>query len=234
MFGNIFDGFDGVQRVGADLRSHPVDFGSLAFAFGGRVADNRGAFAVAEQSLAFSLQRTVGMMHLCLRHFDKFARRDGRQAHCIVVVRVHVQQRISPLSSLPLLLLGRRRGRRRAQFVLFGRTFRPFHQQKHWQLVEEDRAHPSRHEMRRRASKVDVDDDDSHQNGYDVHDESEKKVFGHERNGRRGGWENFGYKQKKHDQGEQDRDGERDLLARLRRQVEHHHAQERHQHGRDY
>lgn len=100
------------------------------------------------------------------------------------------------------------------------------HEQGSRQVVEKDRTNPAWHSVSSWRFEVPVDDDDSDQNGDDVHDECEQEVLGNQWNRDRRRRKNLGNEQQEDDQGEKDGNTHRHLLPGVSRQVEHRNGQE--------
>ena len=107
------------------------------------------------------------------------------------------------------------------------------HDEQPWQEVDENSPDPGRHQVSLRRSEVDVENHHGDADTEGVEDHGEEDKLAEEGHHQGGGRDDLGQQEEEHSEREQDGDGERDLLARVRGQVEDEHGQERDAHARD-
>lgn len=76
------------------------------------------------------------------------------------------------------------------------------------------------------SPEVDVEDAHGDADGERDQDHGEEEIFSQQRHGQRRWRDDFSQQQEEHSERQQDRDAERDFLARVGRQIEDQHGQE--------
>lgn len=62
-----------------------------------------------------------------------------------------------------------------------------------------------------RTPEIPIDDNDSDENGYRVHNKCEQEIFSNQRQHKRRWWKNLWHKQQEHNQWQQNTNAQRDL-----------------------
>lgn len=151
--------------------------------------------------------------------------------HVSVAIALHeriVPASLSPLSIASLALLA---NVRQLSVPILRRG--PLHEQQARQYVDEDPAHPRRHDMRGGRAEVNIEHHHGDADRQCHQDHGEEQILAEQRNHQTGGRNDLGQQQEEHGERDHDRDGKTDLLARLRGQVEDEHGEEGDAHARN-
>ena len=116
--------------------------------------------------------------------------------------------------------------RLRAGLPTIALLFGPLHEQNLGEKLDKHTFDPAWHSVSARCAIIPVNNDHRVQNGHYIHHERENQVLRDERYDHGSGRQNFGHKQEKHNQGEQNRNTQGHLFALVRGQVEDEYAEE--------